>query len=97
VFERTELISYNEHRKIRSIHIEDPTTELVISAHPSGSAIGGSAWKIEYNKQVIVYAVDLNDSPMNITVPMMRFADYKNANVLITNGYIKPKIQVFKP
>lgn len=46
---------------------------------------------------MIVYAVDMNDSPMNITVPMMRFNDYKNANILITNAYMKPKIQVLKP
>lgn len=92
VFERVELVSYNEHKKIRS-----QDTELVISAHPSGSAIGGAAWNIEYNKQLIVYAVDLNDSPMNITMPMMRFSDFKNANILITNAYLNPKMQLLKP
>jgi hypothetical protein len=64
---------------------------LVISAHPSGSAIGGTCWKIEYNKQLIVYAIDLNDVPLTISVPMMRFSDFKNANLFITNGYTKPK------
>lgn len=69
-------------------------TEITLSAHPSGSAIGGACWKIEYNKQLIVYAIDMNDVPLTISVPMMRFADFKNANILITNGYLKPKMQV---
>jgi Cft2 family RNA processing exonuclease len=50
VFEKVELGSYNEHRKIRSHLQEETGTELIISAHPSGSAIGGSSWNIEYNK-----------------------------------------------
>jgi len=64
-------------------------TEIIISAHPSGSSIGGTCWKIEYNKQLIVYAVDMNDVPLTISVPMMRLADFKNANILITNGFHK--------
>lgn len=98
VFEKVELVSYNEHRKIRS-HTQDETSigELIVSAHPSGSAIGGSSWNIEYNKQLIVYAIDLNDGPMNITMPMMRYNDFKNANILITNAYFKPKVQLLKP
>ncbi len=67
-------------------------TEVILSAHPSGSAIGGTCWKIEYNKQLIVYAVDMNDVPLTISVPMMRFSDFKNAKVLITNTYMKPKM-----
>lgn len=108
VFEKVELVSFNEHRKIRSALQQESEesalalpgatsgneTEIILSAHPNGSAIGGACWKIEYNKQVIVYAIDLNDSPLNITVPMMQFADFKNANVLISNGYHKPKMQV---
>ena len=69
-------------------------TEIILSAHPSGSAIGGTCWKIEYNKQLIVYAVDMNDVPLTISVPMMRFSDFKNANILITNSYYKPKVQL---
>lgn len=91
-FEHVELVSYNEHRKIRS-----QDTELIISAHPSGSAMGGAAWNIEYNKQLIVYAVDMNDTSMSITMPMMKFADFKNANILITNAYLSPKMQLLKP
>ena len=41
---------------------------------------------------MIVYALDLNDTPLNITVPMMRFTDFKNANILITTGYQKTKM-----
>lgn len=84
-----ELVSFNEHRKIRSTqnHTIEDQSEIILSAHPSGSAIGGTCWKIEYNKQTIVYAVDLNDVPLTISVPMMRFADFKNANIMITNAY----------
>lgn len=98
VFERVELVSFNEHRKIRSernsannASIENGS-EVIISAHPSGSSIGGTCWKIEYNKQQIVYAMDMNDVPITITVPMMRLGELKNANILITNGYLKPKL-----
>ena len=93
VFEKVELVSFNEHRKIRSTqnHPTEDQSEIILSAHPSGSAIGGTCWKIEYNKQTIVYAVDLNDVPLTISVPMMRFADFKNANIFITNAYHQPK------
>jgi cleavage and polyadenylation specificity factor subunit 2 len=93
VFEKVELVSFNEHRRIRSsshYQIEDQS-EIILSAHPSGSAIGGTCWKIEYNKQTIIYAVDLNDVPLTISVPMMRLADFKNANIMITNTYHQPK------
>jgi Cft2 family RNA processing exonuclease len=83
-FEKIELVSFNENRRIK---VRD--TELMLSALPSGNSIGGTAWKIEYNKQVIIYAVDLNDKPLNITHPM-KFDDFKNANLLITNAYITP-------
>ena len=87
VFEKVELVSFNEHRKIRSTHQIEDQSEIILSAHPSGSAIGGTCWKIEYNKQTIVYAVDLNDVPLTISVPMIRFSDFKNANIMITNTY----------
>ena len=45
VFERVELVSYNENRKIRLRE-----TELILSALPSGNSLGGACWKIEYNK-----------------------------------------------
>jgi hypothetical protein len=50
VFEKVELLSFNEHRKIRSTHQIEDQSEIILSAHPSGSAIGGTCWKIEYNK-----------------------------------------------
>ena len=53
--DRCELVSFNEHRKIRGGSGSNEN-ELIISAHPSGSAIGGTCWKIEYNKLVLVYA-----------------------------------------
>lgn len=84
-FERIELVSYNENRKIKLRE-----TEVILSAMPSGNAIGGACWKIEYNKQVIIYAVELNDRPLHITIPM-RFEDFKNANILISNAFITPK------
>lgn len=86
-FERIELVSYNENRKIKLRE-----TELILSALPSGNSIGGACWKIEYNKQVIIYAVELNDKPLHITVPM-KFEDFKNANIFISNAFITPKSQ----
>jgi cleavage and polyadenylation specificity factor subunit 2 len=44
-FERIELVSFNEKRRIKVLD-----TELMLSALPSGNSIGGTAWKIEYNK-----------------------------------------------
>jgi Cft2 family RNA processing exonuclease len=50
IFEGIELVSFNENRKLKGIE-----TEINISALPSGNSIGGTAWRIEYNKQVIIY------------------------------------------
>lgn len=61
-FEKIENVSFNEKKRIK-VH----NTELMLSALPSGNSIGGTAWKIEYNKQDIVYAIDLNDKPLNLT------------------------------
>jgi Cft2 family RNA processing exonuclease len=44
-FEKIELVSFNEKRRIK-VH----DTEIMMSALPSGNSIGGTAWKIEYNK-----------------------------------------------
>lgn len=84
VFEKVELVSFHENRKVA---LRD--TELLLSALPSGHAIGGACWKIEYNKQTILYAMDLNDKPMPITHPM-KFDDFANVNLLITNAYVTP-------
>jgi Cft2 family RNA processing exonuclease len=85
-FERIELVSYNENRKIRLRE-----TELILSALPSGNSIGGACWKVEYNKQIIIYAVELNDRSQHITVPM-KFDDFKNANIFISNSYFNPHV-----
>jgi hypothetical protein len=45
VFENVELVSFKENRKLK-VH----NTELMLAALPSGNSIGGSAWKVEYNK-----------------------------------------------
>lgn len=82
IFEKIELVSFNENRKIRLRE-----TELILSALPTGNSIGGTCWKIEYNKQVIIYAMDLNDIPLNITVSL-KFEEFKNTNIMITNGYM---------
>ena len=84
-FDRVELVSFNENRMIK---LKD--TELILSALPSGSSIGGCCWKIEYNKQVVVYAVELNDRPLYITKPM-KFDELKFSHVMISNGFISPK------
>ena len=42
-------------------------TELIVSAVPSGNSVGGTAWKIEYNKQKIFYAMELSDKSSLLT------------------------------
>jgi hypothetical protein len=34
---------------------------------PSGNSVGGSCWKMEYNKQTIFYAMELSDKPSDLT------------------------------
>ena len=62
VFEKIELVSFNENRRVRGGK-GDTQTEIILSALPAGNSIGGTCWKIEYNKQIIVYAMDINDIP----------------------------------
>jgi Cft2 family RNA processing exonuclease len=44
-FEKIQLVSFNENKRLK---MKD--TELIVSAVPSGNSVGGTAWKIEYNK-----------------------------------------------
>lgn len=53
----------------------------------SGNSIGGTAWKIEYQKQTIIYALELNDKPSQITPPFP-LEKFKNVNLLISNAYL---------
>ena len=55
-FELIDLVSFKERRKLSK------GNELVIvNALESGSAVGGTAWHIEYNNLSIIYAIDLSD------------------------------------
>jgi Cft2 family RNA processing exonuclease len=67
-------------------------TELIVSALPSGNGIGGTAWKIEYQKQTLIYALELNDKPTQITPPFP-VDKFKNVNYLFTNAYLHDKQQ----
>jgi Cft2 family RNA processing exonuclease len=60
--------------------------ELMISAIPSGNAIGASVLKIEFNKLQLFYAIDLNDKIQQLT-PAMQQEKFQNACVLFTNGF----------
>jgi len=60
-----------------------------MSAMPSGNSVGGTAWKIEYNKQTIYYAMELSDKPSMLTPPFS-IDQFKNANFFITNSFLKP-------
>mmetsp|Transcript_16185 Transcript_16185/g.11402 ORF Transcript_16185/g.11402 Transcript_16185/m.11402 type:complete len:121 (-) Transcript_16185:956-1318(-) len=85
-FSSVQLVSFDEPKKCK---VKD--TELTFSAVPSGNSIGGTAWRIEYNKQVIYYAIDLNDKPTSITPPVS-FDNFKGSNLMITNAYISASI-----
>ena len=61
-FEKIQLVSYDELKRIK---IGD--SEITVSASPSGNSIGGSIWKMEYNKQTIYYAMELSDKPSLLT------------------------------
>jgi len=52
-------VSFNENKRLK---VKD--TELIVSAVPSGNSIGGTAWKIEFQKQTILYGLDLNDKQL---------------------------------
>jgi len=55
-------VSFDEKKRIKV-----GETEIIVSAMPSGNSVGGSAWKIEYNKQTIFYAMELSDKPSMLT------------------------------
>jgi Cft2 family RNA processing exonuclease len=57
-FEKFQLVPFQENKRLK---LGD--TELIVSALPSGNGIGGTAWKIEFQKQTLIYALDLNDKP----------------------------------
>ena len=81
-FEKIELVSYQERRRLSS-----GDTEVILKALPSGNSVGGTAWHLEYNKLSIIYALDLNDKETPISLPL-QFPLFKGANLMITNGYI---------
>jgi len=81
-FEKIELVSYQERRRLSSAD-----TEVILKALPSGNSVGGTAWHLEYNKLSIIYALDLNDKETPISLPL-QFPLFKGANLMITNGYI---------
>lgn len=61
----------------------------MVSAIPSGNSIGGTAWKIEFQKQTILYGLELNDKQLQITPPISP-DHFKNVNIFITNAYPSP-------
>ena len=87
-----QLVSFNENKRLK---IKDSDTEVIVSAIPSGNSIGGTAWKIEFQKQTIVYGLELNDKSTQLTPPM-HLDNFKNVNILITNGYLQ-NYSVFEP
>ena len=62
---------------------------MIIKAYPSGNSVGGTAWYFEFNRQYIIYAIDLNDKETPISIPL-NFSQFRGANLMITNGYIQP-------
>jgi len=77
-------VSYGE---IKNVIVGD--TVITLKAFASGNSVGGTIWHLEYNKQQIIYAVDINDQETPISHPL-NFNSFKGANLLITNGYISP-------
>jgi Cft2 family RNA processing exonuclease len=62
VFSMIQLVSFDERKRIK---VQE--TELIVSALPSGKAIGSAIWKIEINKFNVFYALDLNDQSQQIS------------------------------
>jgi len=85
-FDKIETMSFHEN-----LRIKDRDTEILLTAVPSGNSLGGTVWKIEYNRQLIVYAIDINDKPQHVTLPM-RMGDLRTPNILISNTFISPII-----
>ena len=80
-FSQIQLVSFNENKRLK---VKD--TELIVSAVPSGHSIGGTAWKIEFQKQTILYGTELNDKQLQITPPLQP-DHFKNVNIFITNAF----------
>ena len=80
-FEKIQLVSFNENKRLKI-----GNTELIVSAVPSGNSIGGTAWKIEFQKQTIMYGVELYDRQQQIT-PGIKVDNFKNVNIFITNAF----------
>jgi Cft2 family RNA processing exonuclease len=74
-------VSFNENKRLKI-----GNTELIVSAVPSGNCIGGTAWKIEFQKQTIMYGLELYDNYQQIT-PGLKTDNFKNVNILITNAF----------
>ena len=55
-FNQVQLVSFDERKRLK---VKD--TELIVSPIISGHSLGGTAWKIEYNKLNLFYALELND------------------------------------
>jgi cleavage and polyadenylation specificity factor subunit 2 len=86
-FEKFQLVPFGENKRIKL-----GNTELIVSALPSGNGIGGTAWKIEFQKQTLIYALELNDKPTQITPPFP-VDRFKHANYFFTNAYLHDKQQ----
>ena len=80
-FSHIQLVSFNENKRLK---IKD--TELIVSAVPSGNSIGGTAWKVEFQKQTILYGLELNDKQLQITPPLQP-DHFKNVNIFITSAF----------
>ena len=87
-FSQIQHIAFNETKRLK---IKD--TELIVSAVPSGNSIGGTAWKIEFQKQTILYGLELKDKQSQITPPLQP-DHFKNVNIFITNAFPSPLSQL---
>lgn len=83
-----ELVSFDERKRLVRAGPRGET-QLIVSPIPSGHSLGGVAWRLEFHKAQIIYAVDLHSESQQISLPMQidRFST-QAPNVLITNGFL---------
>ena len=80
-FSQIQFVAFGESKRLKK-----GETELLVQAIPSGHSIGGTAWKVEFQKQTILYGLELNDKQLQITPPLQP-DHFKNVNIFITNAY----------
>ena len=85
-FQQIKATNYFQKRNFRL-----GETELSVAAFNAGFSVGGAFWKIGYNQQNFLYAIDVNDKNENVSQPL-NIGMFTDCHVLITNTYVAPSL-----